>query len=485
MAFRLRCFVLPLLVGGLGACPSLSIDVLPGEDGSASHDGGGGRDATRPHEAGKEGGRQGQETGIRDAGTDVGVIVDSAREASREAGPVCSGTQKSFGPALQGESNPGFTSGVATRDATQVIMFDGFEQTDGGTQAQIYAQAFDLATGAAIGNASTLHTPPAGAGLFLHDVATSPGGQIALLYGYGGFPKYGADGPGLPAIAGEGMLHALFLAPGSGPAGLGVVVDLDVGAGHRVYGQAHVIWDPGTASFIVSWEYMINVISGTDYYALGVSSYTSSGSPNGGTPVVMTNQENSYIAGGAAEQGSAAATGGVLGVTYLGLTNMGLPDLSLLKAGSAVGDVLLYGGTPVYPGWITAAGNPQGIVAVWNEFSGTFTGEFVPISPDGGAGALVSLSFTGPGATVGGRAVGDNGPGAVGLAVLSVGGLSFAYVPPSLTPTFGPDPEIAYSYAVGSTDAFNIASWGGSFVLGLYRGASHNVTAVVSGCTVP
>jgi hypothetical protein len=163
---------------------------------------------------------------------------------------------------------------------------------------------------------------------------------------------------------------------------------------------------------------------------------------------------------------------------------MGLPDVALLNSGSASGDVLL-NATAVYPSWITVGGTPEGIVSVWNIDMGQLTAKFLPISSDGGAGTLVSVPLAGIGATVGGRAVGDNGPGAVGVGVLSTGGLAFAYVPPGLMPTFGPSSEIGYSYAAGSADEFNVASWGGSFVLGLYRESSHNVTAIVSGCTVP
>jgi hypothetical protein len=463
------------LAWGLAACQSLDITVLP--DASTAHDAGK-RDAA-DGSRGKDAGRDGREPLEDGPIGDAGCGSDGA--TCQDAAFVCpQGLQTSFQVMVQGDSNPGFTSGVATRTANRIILFTSLATGDAGAGNEIYAQAFDL-DGVKEGPAAPLYSPDAGTGLFLHDVATAPGGGIVLLYGYGGRFEYGST----ISASQEKNLHALFLrSGGSGALGLSYVSNYPLETSATIYGQAHAIWDEAIGGFVISWEWPDGFADEAQEYSVHVTALDPSGSTIGfGAPAAPTD-DSSWVSPGPIEQANVGAMGQRFVTPYFGLES-GFPEVSV-----ATGDMptqftpVVIVPTQVYGHWIAAAGTSRGAVCLYDDLSQGLPVAFVPIAPDGGVAGSPSLKSMSTTRAKGGRAVSDNADGGVGAALLYEDGLYFGYVGPGGQPLTPSSPMGSQPGDAGAFD-FNIASLQGSFVIALYNGPAHAVTAAVSGCTPP
>jgi len=476
------------------ACQSLSLDILP--DASTARDGGvrdgasrdgGDRDVRVAGDA-----RADSHTAHGDAGQPVDASGDSDASSCLDAAVsmLCpSGMQTSF-VTMSAGANPGFTSGVAARTASQVLVFTSFVAGDAGSGNEIYVQEFDPVTGVASGTASPVYAPGPGEGLFLHDVATASSGEIVVLYGYGGFPEYGTKYTTTTSVAStEGPLGAVFFRPScmnDPSAGLEVIGHWDQATGASDYGQAYAVWDDTAHVFALSWEYDTRVVfSMEDEYSMTVMTFTPDGHVAAGGVAVVPTDDSNWVATRSSQQGAVGRAGGVFGIAYASLTR-GYPQMSFVgtPSGASIADVSVESLTMIYPPWVAAAGTAQGIVSVYDDTShGEVSGGFFPVRGDAGVGTVTA--FTIPSATqaIGGRAVGDNAGGGAGVALLYQGGLDFAFIGAGGAPSGSPTQQISHGYVVG--DAFNIGSFGGSFVLGLYSSADHAVSAAVSGCTPP
>jgi hypothetical protein len=442
----------------------------------------------------------------------IGLGIDGGSDGTTGTGGAggCTSPQTQFGLIAQGDSNPGFTSSVGVRTATQFLVFSGYNgpdpSADGGTSDGgganvnlIYWQAFDPTTAKSVGPAQPLVlTDSTSVGyIYLDDVSIAPTGEIALLYTHIDSVHALASG-----------LSVAFLAPtaNAGSAGPQVqqnvqIESAQVGNPPLVngpnQGQPHAIWSTLSNAFVFSWTYFPSLPQ------VRVRKFLANGSPAGGdTDTVPTNLDPSVCYGCASpqyESGSVGTSGPLFGVAYL---NGIRPRLTLLDAqGNEVGTSLqlalaqagLAAGSASYY-WVATAGTAQGFVY----FSGTLPVSefFVPTTPDGGVAAvadggiamldggapLAGFSLTGNQGAVIGRAISDDtgGAGGVGAVLLYTDGAHFIYVNADGVTHVGPTTVI--SHAFGGGDEVAVTEFGGSFGVSLYSNAEHLTRMAASGC---
>ncbi len=441
-------------------------------------------------------------------GADVASGGDGG-DATVASGGQCSSAQTQFGLIAQGDSNPGFTSSVGVRTATQLLVFSGYNgpdpSADGGTSDGgggkvnlIYWQAFDPTTAKSLGPAQPLVlTDSTSVGyIYLDDVSIAPTGEIAVLYTHidpvkvGG--QLGADG-----------LSVAFLAPtaDAGSQAPQVQQNVQIESAQVSYpaklgqpeGQPHAIWSTFSNAFVFSWNYTMG------YPHVRVRKFLANGAAAGGdTNIVPTNDP---MANAAYESGSVGTSGALLGVAVIPYSGGG-PSLTVLDAlGNEVGSSLQVTNQ-------AESGNEGGGYYYWNATAGTANGfvyfagtrpvseYFVPTTPDGGAaavtdGAIATLvggaplpgfSVTGTEPAVIGRAISDDtgGPGGVGAVLLYADGADFIYVNADGVTHLGPTTVI--SHAFGGADEVAITEFGGSFGISLYSAAEHLTRMAASGC---
>jgi hypothetical protein len=450
---------------------------MDGMDGTGGMDGNGGRDGTVPGEGGQ----------------DTGVVTN-----------MCPSAQTQFGNVAQGDTNPGFTSAVGVRTATELLLFSayngpspaGFDAgvTDGGTANLIYLQAFDPMTAQPKGPASPLFvaqpssmvsgqtTSP----LFILSATVAPTGQIVLTY------DYGSNGPGSGSFnynGGENNygLFGAFLAP-SGDAGtsyqLAQTLLLETAP---VYGQPHGIWSVTAKAFVLSWEY----IAGGGAY-LKVKKFLPTGAQaSGDTDTVPTDEVPADNASGSAfEQGSAGSYGGLTGIAFVSSPQQAGYLTVLDPVGNIVGlpvPVFLTAtiGSFQNPGFVTVGATAGGFVYVSDYTTAAVGVTYLPASGDAGVALVdggVGPTFTFPMRATEGHAINDDvgGLGGVGVALLYPDGLSFLYVNPDGMTHVGPDQAISHTTVAG--DMINITNSGGSFGLSLYSAALNSAQIAATGC---
>lgn len=452
-----------------------STGIIPGDGSSGSESGGA------------------SEGGPRDGGG-ADVAVDS-----------CPIAETQFGITAQGDSNPGFTSGVGVRTANELLVFTGYagpdptagDSGDAGTVNLVYVQAFDPTSAASLGPAQSLFAAPGGnaPNVWLETASVAPTGDIVLVYGFydtsgaaSGVCYYGPYDYGVSTFTignCQNGLYAAFLSP-SADAGTGLqvqqIVPLDASL---TYGQAHAVWSQARQAFVISWEYYT-----APAWFLGLKNFRPNGAAAGGdTAVVPTNTPDGAPAQNAVEQGSVAPLGdGSLGVAFQALTNQGVPWLTVLDStGNQLASSVQVASTD--SAWVTVGATAQGLVYVYDGV--TSVGEaLVPTSAGGGPSAPPGdgdagyAGFTFPGAirAIEGRALDDDtgGPGGVGVALLYANGASFAYVDADGLSHVPPSSVIAHTYVAG--DQINITNFAGSFGLSLYSSAAHSTQMAASGC---
>jgi hypothetical protein len=406
---------------------------------------------------------------------------------------ACVSAQTQFGNTAQGDSNPGFTSGVGVQAGDDLLIFSSYSTpgTDAGTSGEggassdagsvnvVYVQAFDASTASSLGPAQPLFGVPSGSGFVLESAAVAPTGQIAIAFNYGGAYTFEA-GSGSQAA-----LYAAFLGPSADAGSVGVslqrIVELENGT---ITGQPHIIWSAAAGAFIFSWEYL-----DSGAWFIGTKNFLPSGQGAGGADPVPTdtsadNVHNYYYG---AEQGSIAAGPTFRGMAFESDSTLS-PTLTILDLnGNAVGGPVRIATVNDSLGWQTVAAVADGLVYLYSN-ANAVSELFVPISGDAGAAlsdasdaGFSGFTFTGVGA-FDVHAISDDvsGPGGVGAAMLYPDGLSFSYVNADGTTHVGPSSVIAHTYAAG--DVFNISNFRGSFAVSLYSTATQSTQMAASGC---
>jgi hypothetical protein len=406
---------------------------------------------------------------------------------------TCVSAQTQFGNTVQGDSNPGFTSGVGARAGSALLIFSGYSASgaDGGTIGDggasvdagfvnlVYVQAFDASTARSLGPAEPLFSAPSGAGFVLESAAVAPTGQIAIAFSYGGPYAFEAGG------SSQAALYAAFLGPSvdAGEAGLSLqrTVALENGP---ITGQPHIIWSASMGAFVFSWEYL-NV----NAWFVGTKNFLPDGEAAGGADPVPTDTpgDNVHNYQYGLEQGSVAAGPNFLGMAFQSDSNLA-PMLTILDlSGNAVGSPVQIAPINNSIGWQTVAAVADGLVYLYSN-GNAVSERFVAISGDAGAASLDAsdaglsgFTFAGIGA-LDVHAISDDvsGPGGVGAAMLYPDGLSFSYVDADGATHVGPSSVIAHTYAPG--DVFNISNFRGSFVVSLYSAATQSTQVAASGC---
>jgi hypothetical protein len=410
-----------------------------------------------------------------------------------DAASACSGLQTAFAlSAQENKNNANVTSGVAARTSDKVILFQlaSTKADGGGSSITLYAQAFDATTGTSLGAPGVIYaTTQAGSGtVYLQDIAVAPSGELVLLYAFGEGQIYG-ELLGAPTMISE--LHAAFfsLAP-PGDGGLtGLAFQRDVVLESGFFGgQAMAVWAAG--EFILSWQYV--AAEAPLSVAIKVSPYAATGGPNSGgvAEVPALPVGTSYVANTGPQQGAVGVSGSMLAVAFLSAGNEAPVVTFLAETGAVVDNPLQLPGTGPSATWVTVAGTSSGFAYIYSTSSSV--GEaFIPagsVAMDAAAPAVMTFPFTGAGQAYGGRAVGDGVHGTAGVALLYPDGVYFSLVSASGQAHSSPAAIINQTVTSPPTTGyplFNVGTFGGSYVVGLYNPATQSTQAAWSGCQPP
>jgi len=405
---------------------------------------------------------------------------------------ACPTPQTAFVMAVQGTSNLNFTSGVGARVADRLLLFTGYAGPPvalpgaagasgaggaGGAAATanyIFVQAFDPMTGVAAGPAAPLFQVADGTNLYLHNVAVSSSGEVALLHGTG------------PLNNDNNQLYVSFLTTAGGTLQLEHTTTIE----SAQFGDVNALWSEATSEFVFSWK---NVTNG---WAIRTKKFRPGGSPAGGdtnsvaTPFGLNGSDFSFGVG---------VSGQLVGVAYRDAST-GDPYLTLLDpTGNTVG-VPLHLGAPGIDRWITVGGTSMGF-SVLAQRGSTAYQTFIPKTADGlgvqlpagaggaggadGAGGQSGTwtTFTLPSTDASpSRAftIGDElGAQGVGSAYLETNGASFLYVTADGSKHYSVGTVI--SSAVGTQTA--ITNYHGSFSVSIFEAANHAGQVTASFCT--
>ncbi len=454
------------------------------------------------------------------AGSSGGGPQDGSGSSSGSSGgdgPTnsCPSAQTQFGFTAHGDANANFTSGVGLRTASGMLVFSGYAgpatsgyaASDGGATVNlVYVQSFDPGQGTTTSQAQPLFQAPAGTNFFVYGAAIAPTGQIALVYGYNDccttpnlpFFDYNTYPQGNESFYGAGI-YATFLdsSPDAGSAGVAFARTVPLETGEYL-GQPHVIWSAASQSFVFSWHSRPTNASGVPVGqgVATVQKFLVTGAAAGGdTDVVPTNDSTGEIVGYNYDQAALGVSGNLFGVVYVtgapngvGGAELGYPFLTLLDAqGSLVGSTIQISSNDTSPNWITIAGTAQGFVYLYDINTGV-RGAFIPVSGgaavlpvDGGAG-FQPIAINGAIEATSAYALADDdtAAGGVGVALLYLNGVSFAYVNPDGSVKLQPNRVFAHTYVV--SDEYSVGVFGGSFALALYDSVAHSTQIAASGC---
>jgi len=415
--------------------------------------------------------------------------------AGGNAMPVCTTPQTAFIMAVQGTMNASFTSGVAARVADRLLLFTAYSgpvlslagaagatgagDTGGAgggapTANYIFAQAFNPTTGVAAAAAAPLFQVADGTNLYIHNVAVSSTGEVALLHGTG------------PLNNDNNQLYVSFLTTAGGTLQLEHTTTIE----SAQFGDVNALWAEATSEFVFSWK---NLANG---WAMRTKKFRPGGAPAGGdTNAVMT----ATGVNGSDYSFGVGASGPLFGVAYRDYST-GRPYLTLLDA---TGNIV---GTPVQTGtvnidrWITVGGTSMGFSLLYQEGATAYE-TFIPKTTDGlgiqlpsgagGAGGAdgaggsggawttftVSSTATSPAKAF---TIGDElGAQGVGTVYLETNGASFLYVTADGTKHYSVGTVISSS--AGTQVA--ITNYHGSFSVSMFEGTKHQTQATASFCT--
>ena len=398
--------------------------------------------------------------------------------AGGSGGSSCAGPQLEFPNVSQGDANPNFTSAVAVRNADTLFIFSAYAGpasvdggVDGGAVAgdAIFVQMFDPVTGSKRGPSKFLFSVPTGGGFGIYDASIASTGEIALLYAVGQANQY----------ADQLYMTVLGATPGDGgTAALSVQKTVQL---ESVYlGDPHVIWQPASQLFVVSWKYQ-----GSNGWYVRVRKFhpngTASGSALNAVPTI-----GSLYPPGNEDDSSAGASGAYLGVAYQSTNDwpyFTIVDSDGLQVGRLI--TLQAGGID---NWLASGGTTAGFVTMFTG-GGRVSGAFVPLTgmssvladagaPDAGLAPFKTFSFTSTAST--GKLINDDagGAGGVGAVLLETAGAAFVYVTADGSKQYAQGTVISKSGGVQA----DISNFAGSFVVSLYNGTAHAAQATVSSC---
>lgn len=412
--------------------------------------------------------------------------------AGGQAMTTCTTPQTAFITPVEGTTNANFTSGVAARVADRLLIFTAYSgpiltlpgaagasgagDTGGAggaapTGNYIFAQAFNPATGASLGAAAPLFKIADGTNLYLHNVAVSSAGEVALLHGTG------------PANGDNTQLYVSFLSSAGGTLQLESTTTIE----SAQFGDVNALWSESTAQFVFSWK------NATNGWIIRTKKFRPGGAPAGGdTNSVMTQTGLN----GTDFSFGLGVSGQLFGVVYRDYSTA-LPYLTLLDA---TGNVV---GTPVQLAmmgidrWATVGGTSMGFSVLYQRGS-TLFGTFIPKTADGlgiqfpsGAGGAGGAGGASGAWTMFSSTSTDTSPAraftisdqlgaqGVGTVYLETNGASFLYVTADGTKNYPMGTVI--STPTGTQAA--ITNYRGSFSVSVFDGTLHAVWATNSFCT--
>ena len=399
--------------------------------------------------------------------------------AGGSGGSTCAGPQVEFANVSQGDTNPGFTSAMAVRNADTLFIFSAYAGpapvdggTDGGAPAgdAIFVQMFDPVSGNKRGPSKFLFSAPTGGGFGINDVSISATGEIALLYTVGQANHY-AD-----------QLYMTVVAATPGDGGTATLsVEKTVQLESVYLGDPHVIWQPAGQLFVVSWKYQ----GSNNQWFIRVRKFHPNGTASGSAVSAVPTIGSLYEPASEDDSG-ASVSGAYLGVAYQSSGDW--PYLTILDSdGLQVGRyvTLQAGGVD---NWVASGGTTAGFVTMFTG-GGRVSGAFVPLTgmssaisdagiPDGGLPPLKTFSFTSTATT--GKIINDDagGAGGVGAVLLQNDGAAFVYV------TADGSKQLPQGTVISSSAGIQagISNFAGSFVVSLYNGTTHAAQATVSSC---
>ncbi|HVZ73278.1 MAG TPA: hypothetical protein VHJ20_12945, partial [Polyangia bacterium] len=414
---------------------------------------------------------------------------------------ACTTPETTFGNIAQGDSNAGFTSGVATRSGDTLWVIDGYSgpaPTDGGVDAGadggtppstnwIYAQPFDPTTGASLAPAAPVVQLSDGLAFTIADVAVAPTGEIALV-----------TTRGTPSDASTQAIFGVFFkptAPAAGDAGAATPSLTFVRAVQLesiTSGIARVIWSGGSQAFVFSWKY-----AAAGWFAR-LRRFTPAGTPAGGDAASIASPSGTIetTQWQDCDVGSAAA--------YLGVACRQPYDghvfLEVLDGdGQQVGPYVRMGDA-TESSWAATGGTSAGFVVLADQ-PASVAGTFVPLTgmqsitndagppddagADGGADAapaprFLEKTFSFPSTARTGKIASDDsgGAGGLGVAMLETSGASFLYVNADASKQLNGGTVL--SSAQGGE--VSITNYRGSYTLSLFESTKRATQAAVSSC---
>ena len=368
---------------------------------------------------------------------------------------------------------------MAVRNADTLFIFSAYggpASVDGGVDGgavagdAIFVQMFDPVTGSKRGPSKFLFSVPTGAGIGVNDVSVSSTGEIALIYTVASQANQYAD-----------QLYAAFLSATPGDGGTAALSVQKTVQLESVYlGDPHVIWQPASQLFVVSWKYQ-----GSNGWYVRVRKFhpngTASGSALNAVPTI-----GALYPPGNEDDSSAGASGAYLGVAYQSTNDwpyFTIVDSDGLQVGRLI--TLQAGGID---NWLASGGTTAGFVTMFTG-GGRVSGAFVPLSgmssvladagaPDAGLAPFKTFSFTSTAST--GKLINDDagGAGGVGAVLLETAGAAFVYVTADGSKQYAQGTVISKSGGVQA----DISNFAGSFVVSLYNGTAHAAQATVSSC---
>jgi hypothetical protein len=420
--------------------------------------------------------------GAGHAGTGGGAGGAGKGGAGVSGGSTCAGPQLEFANVSQGDTNPGFTSAVAVRNADTLFIFSAYGGpapvdggTDGGALAgdAMFVQMFDPVSGDKRGPSKFLFSIPYGVVAAVEDVSVAPTGEIALLY----YVVHAANN-----YADALYLTVLGTTPSDGGvAGLSVKKTVQLESTSN--GDGHIIWQPATQLFVPSWKYL----GSNGAWYVRVRKYHPDGTAAGAAINAFPALGGSNYQPNQEDDGYVGASGAYLGMAHQSITN-NWPYLTIVDSdGFQVGPIV-----SLNPGgvdnWVAGAGTTQGFVTMFTG-GGRIYGTFVPLTgmksvlsdagaPDAGPAPLSMFSFTSTAPS--GKLINDDagGAGGVGAILLEGDGAAFVYVTADGSKQYT---EGTVINASGGVEA-GISNFQGSFVASLYNGTTHAAQATVSSC---
>jgi hypothetical protein len=439
------------------------------------------------------GGGAGGMSGGNDGGADVASdtsVGDATGPGGHAGATVCTGPELQFGDVAKGDANASFTSGVGTHNADTFFIFSAYHGTlpadggvDGGgdaaapvTGSLVYAQEFDMKTGASLGPAAPLFAPVEDGPMFyVEDVAIAPTGELVVIYSHTTVVDTRRD-----AVF-AAFLTATPVADAGAPT-LHVVRTVQLESVTSAH--PHVIWWDANQTFVTSWKF----IGGGGVWQGRIKAFLPSGLPGPGSVGIVPNP--TALSDYTRDEAQVGAAGSLMGMVIRNaatatdyLTIMG-------NDGLQVGNSIEL--SPVGADWSTVGATKNGFVSFFNSAT-TIHAIYAPTTgpasiladggaPDGGAAGVPTPTelFTFGSNIRTGHAISDDvaAGGGVGAGILEDDGAAFVYV------TADASKHYTLGTVISSASGAEIAvtNFKGSFGVSLFSNVTGATSVVASSC---